>query len=459
MTTEPLRSRSRALMVGAVCAALGLAAAAALAFIRPQDRMGDALIVIGKDSGAMYVVDDGVVHPVMSLASARLVAGQPDDPVTVKESELSTRARGSLVGIPGSPTSLAVDPESQTATWTVCDKLGADGSAVATTTVLVTHSPVDAQAEVATLGADVALLWEHDGTTYLVYDGVRARVDMTNTAVTRALGLDGARPSPVSAALLDSVREVPPLISPVVAGAGLPTPYRFGGLTVGSVASVDLGDREQYYVALADGVQPIAPATAQLLRFTDSQGRPSMESITPDTLDEAPQTRNPLPVAMFPKNAPRLVDVDAEPVACLSWRSNATENDEPSTTATVAIATGRTLPLGEDERPVDLAGADGPGPAVDQVFVKPGSGYFVQTTGSGEDIARRDAMFYVADTGVRFGIPDLDSAKALGFGHAVAAPWAIVSLCAPGPVLGRVQARVAHDGVDRDRDAAELGGG
>ncbi|GGG14240.1 hypothetical protein GCM10007304_30410 [Rhodococcoides trifolii] len=459
MINEPLRSRSRALMVGAVIAALGLAASAALAFVRPQDKMGDAVIVIGKDSGAMYVVDNDVVHPVMSLASARLIAGQPDDPVTVKESELATRARGPLVGIPGSPTSLAVDPGSATATWTVCDKVDPDASAVATTAVLVTDSPVDARGEMVPLGADGALLWEYEGTTFLVYGGVRARIDMANAAVTRALGVDGAVPSPVSAALLDSVREVPPLVPPVVTGAGQPTPYRFGGLTVGSVASVDLGDREQYYVALVDGVQPIAPATAQLLRFADSQGRVGLESITPDTLDSAPQTRNPLPVTTFPENIPRLVDVDAAPVACLSWRAQPVESDQASTTATVEITTGRTLPLDDDERAVDLAGADGPGPALDAVFVKPGSGYFVQTTGVGEDIARRDAMFYVADTGVRFGIPDLESAKALGFDDAAVAPWAIVSLCAQGPALGRSQARVAHDGVDPDRDASELGGG
>ncbi|MGU3431723.1 type VII secretion protein EccB [Actinomycetes bacterium M1A6_2h] len=459
MTAEPLRARSRALMVGAVIAALGLAASAALAFIRPQDKMGDSVIVIGRDSGAMYVVVDEVVHPVMSLASARLIAGQPDDPVTVKESELETRARGALVGIPGSPTSLAVDPDSQTATWTVCDTVDAVGAVVSKTTVLVTDSPVQSRGDVTPLGVDGALLWEYDGSTYLVYDGVRARIDVTDAAVTRALGLDGATPSPVSAALLDSVREAPPVTPPVVAGAGRPTPYPFGGLTVGSVASVDLGDREQFYVALNDGVQPIAPATAQLLRFADSQGRLGVESITPDTLDSAPQTRNPLPVASFPKTVPRLVDVDAEPVACLSWRAQPGANDEAPTTATVEIATGRMLPLLDGERPVELAGADGPGPASDEVFVEPGSGFFVQTTGAGEDITRRDAMFYVADTGVRFGIPDLDSAKALGFGTAAAAPWAIVSLCAPGPVLGRVQARVAHDGIDPDRDASELGGG
>ena len=73
MLHDPMRSQSRALAVGVAAACLGLAACAALALFRPQDKIGNAAIVVGKDSGAMFVVMDGALRPVLNLASARLI--------------------------------------------------------------------------------------------------------------------------------------------------------------------------------------------------------------------------------------------------------------------------------------------------------------------------------------------------------------------------------------------------
>ncbi len=100
MLHDPMRSQSRALAVGVVIASLGLAGCAALALFRPQDKIGDASIVVGKDSGAMFVVMGDTLRPVLNLASARLIVGKSENPVIVKESELDTRPRGALVGIP-----------------------------------------------------------------------------------------------------------------------------------------------------------------------------------------------------------------------------------------------------------------------------------------------------------------------------------------------------------------------
>ncbi len=56
MLHDPMRSQLRSLLVGAVLGLLVVAGAAILAFIRPQGAIGDAKIVMGKDSGALYVV-------------------------------------------------------------------------------------------------------------------------------------------------------------------------------------------------------------------------------------------------------------------------------------------------------------------------------------------------------------------------------------------------------------------
>ena len=103
MLHDPMRSQSRSLAVGAILAALGLGVCGVLALLRPQDKIGDNRIVVGKDSGAMFVVVGDTLHPVLNLASARLIAGEAAKPAIVKEAEIGKRARGSLVGIPGAP--------------------------------------------------------------------------------------------------------------------------------------------------------------------------------------------------------------------------------------------------------------------------------------------------------------------------------------------------------------------
>ena len=46
-------------------------------------------------------------------------------------------------------------------------------------------------------------------TTYLLYGGQRARVDLRHPAVVRALRLDGVVPRPVSPAVLSAIPEAP----------------------------------------------------------------------------------------------------------------------------------------------------------------------------------------------------------------------------------------------------------
>src|SRR6185369_14680794 len=125
MLHDPMRSQSRALAVGALLSLLVVAGCGALALIRPQDSIGSARIVVGKESGAMFVVVDETLHPVLNLASARLIVGSADRPVIVKESELGTRPRGALLGIPGAPSAL---PHQDPGAWTLCDSIAPGGA-------------------------------------------------------------------------------------------------------------------------------------------------------------------------------------------------------------------------------------------------------------------------------------------------------------------------------------------
>lgn len=449
MLHDPMRSQSRALAVGLVIACLGLAGCAALALLRPQDKIGDASIVVGKESGAMFVRMDDTVHPVLNLASARLIVGKPDTPVIVAESELAGRQRGALVGIPGAPSTLPHDESGTAEAWTVCDTLGSTGS-VEGTSVLAGDPGYDD--DTAPLAGTEAFLWNTVDGTFLVYDGVRARIDLADRAVVRALRLEGEKPANVSASLANAVPVVPPIAPPAVPRAGEMPDYDIAGKTIGSVVKVS-GVDVRYYVVLSDGIQVVSEATAQLIKFADSQGSPAIDSLNPDVLKGIP-AGSPLAVDTFPSVAPTVVDSSVEPVGCLSWLPQAAPDGGPS--ARLELSAGRTLPLDESARPVRLAQADGSGPSVDEVYLAPGSGGFVQTTGIAPTSVRRDAYFFVADTGVRFGVADGDAATALGFGPAADAPWQIIELLGAGPTLSRSSALTAHDGVGPDPEAAPL---
>ncbi|OZF58147.1 type VII secretion protein EccB [Rhodococcus sp. 14-2470-1b] len=449
MLHDPMRSQSRALAVGLVIACIGLAGCAALALLRPQDKIGDSAIVVGKESGAMFVRVDETFHPVLNLASARLVVGQADDPTIVKDSELANRPRGALVGIPGAPSSLPYDVDGTSVAWSVCDTVGGAGSVAGTTVIAGDPRRGDG---IEQLQDTQAFLWETGDGVFLVYDGVRAAIDLNDRSVVRALGLENTMPSGVSEALANTVPVVPPIAPPLIPRAGELPAYSLAGKTVGSVVKV-VDTEDRYYVVLSEGIQEVSVATAQLITFADSQGSPEIDSLTPDALSDAPSADS-LAVKTFPRSRPSIVDRESEPVGCVAWLPQDAPDGGP--TARLEFSSGRVLPLPDSARPVALAQADGGGPAADEVFVQPGSGGFVQTTGISPTSVRRDGYFFVADTGVRYGVADADAAKALGFGAAASAPWQIVELLGVGPALSRDAALTAHDGVGPDPDAALL---
>lgn len=446
MLGDPMRSQTRAMVVGGIVTTIGLAACLVLALIRPQDKIADNKIVVGKDSGAMFVVIGDTVHPVLNLASARLISGESAKPAIVKEAELGKKPRGPLVGIPGAPSALPFDSDADGRAWTVCDSIASDGSSSITTSVLIGDPELGDRS--ADLAPGDALLLRAGNVTYLVYDGKRARIDPADRAVVAALALDGATPRPVSPGLLNAIPEVDEIAPPTIEGAGGVPNYPFPVAKVGAVVQSARSEGNQYYVVLRDGLQAIGSATKDLIRYTDSQGMADIEKIAPDKITAAPQVAS-LDVASFPDAARGIADIGETPVTCLSWQPITSSEDEASA-AEITVLTGRGLPMSDDARLVDLAQADGSGDKADAVYVRPGAGAFVQTTGIAADSQRRDSKFYVADTGVRYGIVDDDAAKALGFTRPESAPWPIVALLAPGPALGREEALLAHDGVAPD---------
>ncbi|MFC8046807.1 type VII secretion protein EccB [Nocardia sp. NPDC057353] len=452
MLHDPMKSQSRAYAVGLVLALVVLAGCGVLALLRPQDKIGNNTILIGKESGGVYVVIGDTVHPALNLASARLAAGEAAKPAIVKESELGKKPRGQLIGIPGAPAALLFDKKGTGRAWTVCDQLEVDGGGGLSTSVLVGDPDTGEKADA--LPAERALLVQGRDSAYLIYDGKRARVEMTSRAVTDALGITGETPRPVSDGLLNAVPEVLPLVAPRIEGAGTAPGYPIGDYQIGDVVQVPT--TEEYYAVLSDGLQPISPLTADIIRnSTPGSGNTTIQQ----TARTRANVSSALAVEHYPRTAPELVTDKERPVSCLTWRpiAAAAGSEDGARRAELEVLTGVDLPLPDDARTVPLAKADGSGPNADAVYLKPSTGAYVQSTGIEPDSSRRDSLFYVGDTGVRWGIKNAEAAKALGMEGIPAepAPWPIVGLLAAGPSLGREEAMVAHDGVAPDPSPAD----
>ena len=465
MLHDPMRSQSRSLIIGAILGVLAVAGCMILALLHPQGSVGKASIIVGKDSAALFVLvkdqsGNQTLHPAMNLASARLISGTAETPTSVKDSKLSAYPRGPLLGIPGAPNALPGSSQGNHSDWSMCESVALSASGSATSSSAVTTTVVAGAPELGsrarTANPDEAVLVRHEDKTYLLYDGKRAEIDPGNTVVARTLNL-GAHPArETGTGLLDVAVPMPALTPPTIPQAGHPGPGKLSNVPVGgviSVAPLEGSGAPDLYVVLSNGVQHIGPFVAQLIRNADSQGMSEIKTVPPDALDGVPVVTT-LHLDQFPTQVPKIVSAEDDPVTCVHWKKNSgmateqAESSNPADKADVSMVLGTQLPLSDSQHPVKLATATGGGDHVDEVFVRPMSGEFVQTTGMDAGSLRRDSLFYIADDGVRYAVPDLATAQMLGLGKTPhLAPWAIVGQLVPGPTLSRTSALQSYDSV------------
>jgi len=403
---------------GAGVALLGVLGCAALSLFRPVAELGDEPIVMVRQTGALYVRIEDTLHPVLNLTSARLIAHSDSAPTPVEESALTATNRGPLLGIPGAPGSIGPPLPAQDSVWTICDGPH--------TTVIAGLPPKNGGPEPLS-GFSTVLVAGPTGTVYLLYDGQRAALDPAAPAVARALRIDGVEPRLVSAALLNTIPEVPPIAVPAIPGAGAPGPDGLTGFIVGDVVRVDRAGDSEFYVVLDGGVQRVGAVAADLIRFGGDAGGGEIPAVEAAVVAGLP-TLGMLPVSSFPNRTAEPKQQDE--ILCATWSA-----------AEVTLSVSRTLPIAPGQQPVSLAQADAAGPAVDEVFVPPGRSLYVRPDGIGSPLGS-----VVADTGVRFPLADIEAIRTLGLpGAAAPAPWAVLSALPVGPELSRDAALVARD--------------
>lgn len=460
---DPEQRRLSSLILGYALVVVLIGLAALMAYIKPAGQVGTSPILANRDTGAIYVMVDGRLHPT-NLISARLISGSNANPTFVKANELAKYPQGARVGILAAPAEMPIRTgmDSQ---WAVCDTAPA---ATATTSagkapvVTAIAGPLTVGRRSSPLVMPNAILARHNDKTFVVWDGHRSDIDLSNKSVALALGVDSTAPEPVpmSTALYDAIPATDPLVIPAIPNAGAPAPWDLGrGVVIGSVLSVhDVQGGETFYVLLPNGVQRISPFVASLLRSANSFGDVAPVAVAPDKMAPVPVVDS-LPVSYYPTTRLRLVDTAVDGTTCLAWSKGATDK-----AAAVTVLSGQGLPIPpeSDNRLVHLVKGEQNDPTsvmADQAYIAPGATNLVMSTNADPSSVSRDALWWISDQGIRYGIALNDSAlKPLGIATASAqqAPWALIRVFAPGAALSQEDAQVEHDGGEAPAGAAEV---
>ncbi|MHA3023879.1 type VII secretion protein EccB [Mycobacterium sp. BMJ-28] len=466
MIHDPMRGQMRALLVGMVIAILIAGAGGVLAFFKPMPNFGNSTIMLSKSNGAIFVRIGDKLHPVLNLASARMIAGKNDPPKQVDDKFLNTVPLGPMVGVVGGPAAIHQGDDMNLSSWTVCDttqtpKVTENIGSFAVETTVLGNNPVLTDDIRAATPAQM-LLTKTGDTTFLIYNGVRAPIDPANPVLHSALHLGDAEVREVSPGLLNAFPLVDPIQPITIDGVGEPVNFLDAQYRVGSIVKTVDSRGTQLYVVLREGLQPISEATADIIRYGDA-GSPTLSdpnTISPAVISNAPIV-HALHVDHYPTASPQFINVEPDRVICLSWQRSNTAAE-----ATNRLLVGHRLPLPKDAQPVRLATADGNGPGLDYAYLKPGTGEYVQSTGGEPNSRAMGQLFYIADTGVRYHIKDLPTATALGVVGVKDpdnpketpqfAPWPVISLLPPGPELSQQAALIAHDGMAADPDGFKV---
>jgi type VII secretion protein EccB len=255
----PMRRFGMALFSGIGLAVLVVAGFIVYGLMFPGGgRPAENVIILERETGAIYVYQDGLLHPVLNWASARLILGQAEVK-QMSRTSLRDVPRGPAVGIPDAPARL---PEKATLIglpWSVCSAPWSRDGVDPATHLLPGSVPAGGNP----LPQEEALLVTAAGAggLYLLWDN--HRFEITDEIVLPALDLVGVRAVTVSQAFLAAVPGGPHLAPISVAGAGERGPAVDGaGTTVGQL----FYDEQVgvHYVMTRRGLERVGDVTAAL---------------------------------------------------------------------------------------------------------------------------------------------------------------------------------------------------
>ncbi len=459
MEVEPGRRQALAVVASVSAASVICLGALLWSFLSPSGAMNESPIIADRDSGALFVRVGDRLYPALNLASARLIAGRPDNPHKVRSSQIAEQPHGPIVGIPGAPSEFLVN-NPVSSSWLICDTVtNVQGvGAVAPVTVTVIDGNPELSGRRRVLDGPDAVVLKYNDESWVIREGRRSRIKAEDRAVLLPLGLtfeqvDHARP--MSRALFDALPVGPELSVPFVPEFGAPAHFPNAPGPVGTVFTTpQLSGPQQSSVVLPDGVQTVSPIVARILlnAGANPDGKPVV--VAPPDLARMPVVTG-LDLSAYPNTPLNVVDVRDNPSTCWWWERAGGESR-----ARVRVVSGPSIPVPIDKmnKVVSLVKVDNTGRTADRIYYGPGFANFVAVTGNDPDAATTESLWWLSYSGVRFGVPDArESRGALGLtGEPTPAPWVALRLLAAGPTLSREDALVRHDTLPTDMNPAEL---
>lgn len=439
--SSPSRRLVLGTVIGVAAAVLTAAVFGVIGLLDPSgaaDWQQGGQVIVEQETGARYILgQDGLLHPVLNYASARLLAGgNANTTVTVSASQLSAASRGAMLGIPGAPDSLPAAARLADANFATCTRTPPDLPAATEpmSTVVVGASEQAGQVLAPGHGLLVSL---PSGGLFLVTAGHRFRlVDQASAA---ALGYEGDPTVPVSDNWLDTVPAGRDLGLISVSGSGAPGPTVDGKPTrVGEV----LGDGD-FYLVHDDGLAPISQTEANLVLDNSANsaaypdGRPGVVQVPVAAVDGAPRSASAGTngtstggAAGYPRTLPSVSATESGVVLC------AFGDGQDS----AEIVAERNLPLPQGGK-VMAVGARTDDRVANEVYVPPGSGALIrEQVGDGDAIG---TTYLVTDAGMKYPVPTPDAVAALGYAGVAAhqVSGTLLALLPTGPTLDPAAAR------------------
>ena len=132
---EDVPKPRRAFMPSLIVGAVAVAGFGAYGMIKPSAPLKwdqANAVIVDKQTTTRYVMLDGQLHPVLNIASARLLLGVDSTVEEVDDSVLNSGSvpHGATLGIPYAPDSLPTAKDAATPkTWAECDRPASDGQA------------------------------------------------------------------------------------------------------------------------------------------------------------------------------------------------------------------------------------------------------------------------------------------------------------------------------------------
>ncbi len=376
---SPLRAVIAAIALTAIVVLVGVF----YGFIRPGLPQGweNGKLVLVSDTGARFVTVDGVLHPVINTASARLLLPSSEfDVISTDQATLSGTPIGAPLGIVGAPDELPSPDALVNAGWTAC---------VADDTALEVRIGGETR---VTPAADHSAVVESDGLLYVVAGDHSFAITGTDAdAVLRAAGITALDPTVVPAEWLNLFTPATPLTPLAIDDVG----ERVAGtdLRIGDVVHVAGTPEDALLLVQADGsLAELTPLAWQLYQLGSGKalGGEVREVSASDIgrLATAPRPAGgeDWPAVGFPS-----IDADDRPCAQL-------------------------VPAGDGGTRTALAVQSSDTEIVAGVHVEPGAGAVVRAGGRGEQSIR--LLTLVDATGTAYAVPGATGETLARLGYA-----------------------------------------